>query len=55
MALGEFELIERYFRAPAERMRAARGDVPLGIGDDAALLTQQTGRQTVVTTDMWML
>ncbi len=28
--------------------------VSLGIGDDAALLTQQTGRQTVVTTDMLM-
>ena len=28
--------------------------IPLGIGDDAALLTQQTGKQTVVTTDMLM-
>jgi thiamine-monophosphate kinase len=30
------------------------GHVPLGIGDDAALLSQQTGKQTVVTTDMLM-
>ena len=28
--------------------------IPLGIGDDAALLSQQTGKQTVVTTDMLM-
>jgi thiamine-monophosphate kinase len=28
--------------------------IPLGIGDDAALLNQQTGKQTVVTTDMLM-
>ncbi|QDU26380.1 Thiamine-monophosphate kinase [Anatilimnocola aggregata] len=28
--------------------------IPLGIGDDAALLAQQTGQQTVVTTDMLM-
>lgn len=28
--------------------------LPLGVGDDAALLTQQTGQQTVVTTDMLM-
>lgn len=29
-------------------------NIPLGIGDDAALLAQQTGQQTVVTTDMLM-
>lgn len=28
--------------------------IPLGIGDDAALLAQHTGQQTVVTTDMLM-
>jgi thiamine-monophosphate kinase len=28
--------------------------IPLGIGDDAALLTETTGKQTVVTTDMLM-
>jgi thiamine-monophosphate kinase len=32
--LGEFELIQRYF----SRMGAARSDVVLGVGDDAALL-----------------
>jgi thiamine-monophosphate kinase len=35
--LGEFELIERFFRAPDSRPPALR-DVILGIGDDAALL-----------------
>jgi len=51
MGLGEFELIERFFRIPAEDARIARGDVPLGIGDDAALLTAPPGRQLVATLD----
>lgn len=51
MSLGEFELIERYFRAPAEARRAARGDVPLGIGDDAALLAPPPGMQVVAALD----
>lgn len=51
MALGEFELIERYFRAPAEARRAARGDVPLGIGDDAAVLDMPPGAQLVAALD----
>jgi thiamine-monophosphate kinase len=46
MALGEFELIERYFRRPAVAQCARRGDVPLGIGDDAALLEPPPGRDT---------
>lgn len=32
----------------------ASPQIPLSIGDDAALLTQQTGKQMVVTTDMLM-
>lgn len=51
MGLGEFELIERFFRIPAEDARMARGDVPLGIGDDAAVLTAPPGRQLVATLD----
>lgn len=46
MSLGEFDLIAR-IRARALQ----RGDVVLGIGDDAALLQPPQGRQLVVTTD----
>jgi thiamine-monophosphate kinase len=51
MPLGEFELIERYFRAPAEALRLQRGDVVLGIGDDAALLQVPAGLQLVAALD----
>ena len=51
MGLGEFELIERYFRRPTEARRAARGDVPLGIGDDAAVLAPPPGRHLVAALD----
>jgi thiamine-monophosphate kinase len=51
VALGEFELIERYFRQPAEELRRLRGDAPLGIGDDAALLVPPAGRQLVAALD----
>jgi thiamine-monophosphate kinase len=47
MALSETGLIERYFRACG----AQRLDVPLGIGDDAALLVVPTGCELVATTD----
>lgn len=46
MSSGEFELIER-IRARA----AARDDVVLGIGDDAAVLQVPPGKQLVVATD----
>ncbi len=53
--MGEFELIERYFRRPVgatvlpqqEPSRAA-----LGIGDDCALLAPAPGMQLAVSTDM---
>lgn len=46
MAAGEFDLIARI------RSRiAARGDVVLGIGDDAAILQPPPGKQIVVTAD----
>lgn len=51
MGLGEFELIERYFRRPAEAQRVRRDDVPLGIGDDAAVLDVPAGRQLVAALD----
>jgi thiamine-monophosphate kinase len=51
MGLGETELIERYFRRPADAQCARRGDVPLGIGDDAALLAVPQGRQLVAAID----
>jgi thiamine-monophosphate kinase len=43
----EFDLIARICR----RAASARGDVALGIGDDAALLEVPAGRQLVVTMD----
>ena len=45
--MDEFELIRRYFAT----LTAPRGDVALGIGDDAALLTPPRGHEVVVTTD----
>ncbi|NIR31627.1 MAG: thiamine-phosphate kinase [Gammaproteobacteria bacterium] len=43
MPLSEFELIERYFaRGPV-----ARGDVRLGVGDDAAVLAISAGHEAV--------
>ncbi len=47
MAVSEFELIGRFFNG----IGAKRADVPLGIGDDAALLQLLPGRQLVVSTD----
>src|SRR5215469_18836584 len=45
--MDEFELIRRYF----SKASSARGDVVLGIGDDAALLAVPPGQELVVTTD----
>ena len=46
MALGEFDLIERYFTR-----RGGRGDVLLGVGDDAALLQVPPGQVLVAAVD----
>jgi thiamine-monophosphate kinase len=46
MALGEFELIARYFAR-----RTPRADVRLGIGDDAAVLDVRADRKLVVAMD----
>lgn len=45
MALGEFALIERFFRRPVHR-------AALGIGDDCALLSPAAGMQLAISTDM---
>lgn len=44
---AERELIERFFL----RLGAPRGDVRLGIGDDAAVVTVPDGQELVLTTD----
>lgn len=49
MALGEFELIRRYFQRP---VAPATGAVALGIGDDCALLQPAAGHQLAVSCDM---
>lgn len=52
--MGEFDLIERYFKAPARAMSAmnAMNPVVMGIGDDCALLQPAAGMQLAVSTDM---
>ncbi|QWF70361.1 thiamine-phosphate kinase [Methylomonas paludis] len=47
MAIGEFDLIKRYFEVPAIRHACTQ----LGIGDDCALLNIPNGYQLAVTTD----
>src|SRR5580700_11696317 len=47
MALGEFALIDRYFRACG----AQRTDVVAGVGDDAALLQVPADAELVAATD----
>jgi thiamine-monophosphate kinase len=43
--MGEFELIDRFFKRPVKRS-------PLGIGDDCALLAPAAGMQLAVSSDM---
>lgn len=50
MALGEFELIARYFE-PLGRERGDVGGVIAGIGDDAAVLAPPPGMQLVAALD----
>ena len=54
--MGEFDLIERYFKRPArEAARTplrAPGLVSLGIGDDCALLHPTPGTQLAISSDM---
>jgi thiamine-monophosphate kinase len=51
MSLGEFELIDRFFRDCGAR----RADVALGVGDDAALLDCPPGMQLVAAIDTLVL
>ena len=44
-AVGEFELIDKYFRRPARR-------AVLGVGDDCALLAPRPGHRLAVSTDL---
>lgn len=46
MSLGEFDIIARYFSR-----KSARGDVLLGVGDDAAVVDSHPGRKLVVAMD----
>lgn len=48
MPLGEFDLIERYFRRPQD---ALRGVVALGSGDDCALLLPEPAQHWAISTD----
>lgn len=43
--MGEFDLIDRYFKRPARHQ-------PLGVGDDCALLAPTPGMQLAVSTDL---
>lgn len=54
MALGEFDLISKYFTRPVPAVAAGRagGHTVLGVGDDCALLQPAPGRQWAVSTDM---
>ena len=45
MALGEFELIERFFTRPVRR-------ADLGVGDDCALFAPRPGMQVATSTDL---
>ncbi|WP_430421607.1 thiamine-phosphate kinase [Methylibium petroleiphilum] len=45
MPLGEFELIDRYFKRPARR-------AALGVGDDCALLRVKPGMSLAISSDM---
>lgn len=47
MALSEFDIIRRYFTATGAR----RTDVPVGIGDDAAVADVPSGQQLVLAMD----
>jgi thiamine-monophosphate kinase len=53
--MGEFDLIKRYFKAPARAMRPNDGvanHIALGIGDDCALLQPAAGMQLAISSDM---
>ena len=51
--LGEFDLIQRFFKTQSELMLANNpGSVKLGIGDDCALLKTDPSEELAITSDM---
>ncbi|MBU3549814.1 thiamine-phosphate kinase [Polynucleobacter sp. MWH-Berg-3C6] len=51
--LGEFDLIQRFFKTGADQMRSNSDQtIALGIGDDCALLKPAPGEEIVITSDM---
>ncbi|QWE16866.1 thiamine-phosphate kinase [Polynucleobacter sp. AP-Nino-20-G2] len=51
--LGEFDLIQRFFKTQSEAMLAnGAGSIELGIGDDCALLSLKPDEELAITTDM---
>ena len=51
--LGEFDLIQRFFKAGADAMRPNdEKTIALGIGDDCALLKPAAGEEIAITSDM---
>jgi thiamine-monophosphate kinase len=51
--LGEFDLIQRFFKTQSELMLANNpGSVKLGIGDDCALLKTDPAEELAITSDM---
>jgi thiamine-monophosphate kinase len=51
--IGEFDLIQRFFKAGADAMRSNNEKVlALGIGDDCALLRPVAGEEIAITSDM---
>ena len=51
--LGEFDLIQRFFKTQSELMLANNpGSVKLGIGDDCALLKIDPTEEIAITSDM---
>ena len=51
MSLGEFELIDRYFKPLSAPDGRGRDDVRLGIGDDGAVLRAPAGEELIVVLD----
>ena len=49
--MGEFDLIERYFKAPARAVQVS-DSINLGIGDDCAILQPTAGMQLAISSDM---
>jgi thiamine-monophosphate kinase len=52
-SLGEFDLIERFFKTGADSLRAsADSAITLGIGDDCALIQPSVNEEIAITSDM---